>query len=413
MAAALYDPEDGFFTSKTLRSVKAGDFLTSPEVSPLFGETLARFVDQELSASPWKGEVPERSEGDGGRALPGESESEAATPFRGPRTADGAPGIVPPASEAGSGGVQVDGSGIVPPVSEASHGGKVPQPERSAGWGRGALLIEVGAGSGSLLKPLLATVQTTVEPWGVEASPAARHALEDILPPDHIVPTLNDLPDRLSGVVIANELLDNLPVAMAVRTGNGWTERWVGVEDEALVLVPVDARPEVADWAERFGLPAPERGLVEVQLAAGEWLEAILDRLDSGTVLLIDYGDTAENLEKRRVEGTLRTYRAHHLGPHPLDEPGETDITVDVNFTALIDRSVQLGASIEYHRQDDFLSELGLRSRLSKLRHHELDLARDGDPMERLKVRSANTEAETLLHPRGLGDFRVLVVRTS
>ena len=45
MAAALYDPEGGFFTSKSLRSVKSGDFLTSPEVSPLFGETLARFVD--------------------------------------------------------------------------------------------------------------------------------------------------------------------------------------------------------------------------------------------------------------------------------------------------------------------------------------------------------------------------------
>ncbi len=126
---------------------------------------------------------------------------------------------------------------------------------------------------------------------------------------------------------------------------------------------------------------------------------------------MIDYGDTAENLEKRRVEGTLRTYRAHHLGPHPLDEPGETDITADVNFTALIDRVVQLGASIEYHRQDEFLDQFGLRSRLSKLRYQELDLARDGDPMERLKVRSTRTEAETLLHPRGLGDFRVLVVR--
>ncbi|MGZ8785967.1 MAG: class I SAM-dependent methyltransferase, partial [Acidimicrobiia bacterium] len=48
MAAALYDPEGGFFTSKSLRSVKGGDFLTSPEVSPLFGQTLAGFVDQEL-----------------------------------------------------------------------------------------------------------------------------------------------------------------------------------------------------------------------------------------------------------------------------------------------------------------------------------------------------------------------------
>ena len=273
------------------------------------------------------------------------------------------------------------------------------------------LLVEVGAGSGSLLKPLLATLETSIEPWAVEASPAAREALQDILPPDRIVTNLEDLPDRFSGVVLANELLDNLPVALAVRTGQGWTERWVGVEDDDLVLVPLEARPEVADWAEQFGLPAPERGLIEVQLAAGEWLQSILERLDSGTVLVIDYGDTAENLEKRRVEGTLRTYRAHHLGPHPLDEPGETDITVDVNFTALIDRAVQLGASIEYHRQDDFLSQFGLRARLSKLRHEELDLARHGDPMERLKVRSTKTEAETLLHPRGLGDFRVLVVR--
>ena len=52
MAAALYDPEGGFFTSKSLRSVKGGDFLTSPEVSPLFGETLAKFVNQELSTLP-------------------------------------------------------------------------------------------------------------------------------------------------------------------------------------------------------------------------------------------------------------------------------------------------------------------------------------------------------------------------
>ncbi|HDL49950.1 MAG TPA: class I SAM-dependent methyltransferase, partial [Actinobacteria bacterium] len=42
---ALYDPEGGFFASGKLRSVKEGDFLTSPEVSSLFGETLAKFVD--------------------------------------------------------------------------------------------------------------------------------------------------------------------------------------------------------------------------------------------------------------------------------------------------------------------------------------------------------------------------------
>jgi SAM-dependent MidA family methyltransferase len=372
MAAALYDPTGGFFTSKSLRSVKGGDFLTSPEVSPLFGETLAKFVEKELSTQ-------------------GGSQSDD-----------------PPATS-GSEGADSE------KAEDSEDARKDSLSRRRERVGERVeetpLLVEIGAGSGSLLKPLLATLRTAVEPWVVEASPAAREALRELIDPDHIVATLDQLPDHFSGVVVANELLDNLPVAIAVRTGQGWTERWVGVEDDDLVLVPIDARPEVADWAEQFGLPAPGRGLVEVQLAAGEWLESLLARLESGTVALIDYGDTAGNLEKRRVEGTLRTYRAHHLGPHPLDEPGETDITVDVNFTALVDRAVQLGASVEYHRQDDFLKEFGLRARLSKLRHQELDLARDGDPMERLKVRSTKTEAETLLHPRGLGDFRVLVVR--
>ena len=63
------------------------------------------------------------------------------------------------------------------------------------------------------------------------------------------------------------------------------------------------------------------------------------------------------------------------------------------------------------YRQDDFLSSLGLRERLSQIRRDELALARDGDPMERLKLRSVKNEVETLLHPRGLGDFRVMIAR--
>ena len=148
---------------------------------------------------------------------------------------------------------------------------------------------------------------------------------------------------------------------------------------------------------------------MEVQLAASSWLTGALARLEQGSVVVIDYGDTAENLLPRRQDGTLRTYRAHHLGPHPLDEPGETDITADVNFTALLAIAENAGADARLLRQDDFLSELGLRDRLSELRHAELEAARIGDEVARLQARSLKTEAETLLHPRGLGDFRVLV----
>ena len=59
----------------------------------------------------------------------------------------------------------------------------------------------------------------------------------------------------------------------------------------------------------------------------------------------------------------------------------------------------------------DFLDDLGLREVVSDLRHRERDLARSGDAMQRLIVRSEATDAETLLHPRGLGDFRVMLAR--
>ncbi len=314
MSLALYEPE-GFFGGDVLRSEKAGDFLTSPEVSRLFGETLAAWVES----------VRER----------------IGEPFQ---------------------------------------------------------LVEVAAGSGSLLGPLLGELD--VDAMAVEVSPAARATLSEI------VDVSPDLPESIRGVVIANELLDNLPMALAQRVGQGWRERWVGSEGDVLVFVDAEPRPEVLGWLDRYAGPVAEDGWVEVQLEARDWLVDLLGRIEAGAILLIDYGDLADNLLSRRQDGTLRTYRAHHLGPHPLDEPGETDITADVNFSALLD----LHPHSVLHRQDDFLTLFGLRDRLSDLRRLELDETRAGNEAERLRLRTLKTEAETLLHPRGLGDFRVLEI---
>lgn len=313
MERALYDPE-GFFGGDRLRSEKSGDFLTSPEVSRMFGETLGRYVSA----------VRER----------------IGEPF---------------------------------------------------------MLVEVGAGSGSLIGPLLETVE--VDALAVEASPAARAALAPV------VPVAREIPERIRGVVLANELVDNLPVAIAQMVAGRWRERWVGVDGDELTFVDAQPRAEVLDWLDNYAGPVGEGGWVEVQLAARSWLEDVWNRLEEGIVVIIDYGETAENLAPRRSDGTLRTYRAHHLGPHPLDEPGATDITADVNFTALLD----VAPDSVFARQDDFLTALGLRDRLSELRAAELEAARSRNELDRLRLRTLKTEAETLLHPRGLGDFRVLL----
>ena len=273
-------------------------------------------------------------------------------------------------------------------------------------------IVEFGAGSGSLLEPLLDALSFDPPVVVVEASPAARRSLTARFP-DAMVVTPAEAPhDNIRGVVVANELADNLPMALAVRGGTGWTERWVGVEDGGLVLVSVPARDDVLGWVEQWGGDVSEGGIVEVQLEAGRWLEHMAARLSQGSIVVIDYGDTADLLAPRRSTGTLRTYRAHHLGPHPLDEPGATDITADVNFTALLAIGGEAGLHCELVRQDDFLTGLGLRDWLAGLRAAELDLARGDDTMRRLEVRNTVTEVETILHPRGLGDFRVLLCRT-
>lgn len=326
MAECLYG-QGGFFATSQLRSEKAGDFLTSPEVSHHFGAAIGRWVETH-------------------RSNMGE-------PFS---------------------------------------------------------LIEIGGGSGSLLKSIATVSPRVNDVWAVEVSPAARTMLSSRTSAK-VVSDLDELPIGLRGVAVANELIDNLPMAIAQMTERGWRERWVGVEGESLAFVDADPRPRVSTWLNSYAGEVDEGGWVEVQLDASRWLGDLAVHLAEGAILLIDYGDTAENLIPRRRDGTLRTYRAHHLGPHPLDEPGATDITADVNFSALIGEAQRLGLQATLHRQDDFLASLGLRAAISDLRQRELALAREGDHTQRMAIRSERSDLETLLHPRGLGDFRVLEIR--
>jgi SAM-dependent MidA family methyltransferase len=237
MEMTLYGP-GGFFRSERLRSQREGDFLTSPEVSPSFGTTLARAVAEER-----------------------------------------------------------------------------------ARVGRPFVLVEAGAGSGSLLRPLLDALDPAPDQVFVtEASPAARHSLADRLPEASVIDSLDETPAGIRGVILANELLDNLPAALAIRRGRGWTERAVDAAGAGLAWTEVPARAEVAAWAGGHGGRVPDGGQVEAQLAACSWLLAALGRLSSG-VIVIDYGDTAEGW-RPSPDGTVRTYRTIIWGLIRSPSPG-------------------------------------------------------------------------------------------
>ena len=90
--------------------------------------------------------------------------------------------------------------------------------------------------------------------------------------------------------------------------------------------------------------------------------------------------------------------------------------TIDEVLDALLNLNPDL-VIVDYDdeqvNREEFLARFGLRDRLSQFRRDELETARSGVETERLRLRTLRSEAETLLHPRGLGDFRVLVAKTS
>lgn len=324
--AALYHPEHGFYSRGPVRSTRGGDFVTSPEVSSLFGQTVAEFVLREIAL-------------------------------------------------------------LEEPV-----------------------FVEVGAGSGSLLQPLTESLPEGTRIVVVEHSAPAREILES----HSGVEVLAELPDlsHSGAVVVGNEVVDNIPVALAVRTADGWMERLVGVRGTALEFVEVEPRESVGQWADRYGANLPVNAMLEVQLEASAWFAGVLDKIGRGAIALFDYGGLTEELETRRLSGTLRTYRNHRSGPDPLVDPGAADITTDVDFAALRDVASERGWQVAIHRQDDFLRSWGLKERLAATRQEELAAARSGAVMDRLRLRSEILDIEALLNPRGMGDFRVLVARS-
>ena len=308
MEMALYEPGLGYYSNPGQVFGAAGDFVTAPELTPLFGATLARQV------SPW---------------------------LKDPALA-----------------------------------------------GSGQVVLEVGGGSGMLAAQLLNAldnvgnheVRYLILELSAERREHQRQTLKSLAPGlmDR-VGWLETFPESFAGVVVANELLDAMPVqlfewqadaeAALQEMGVTWVDgqfAWAPRPADSVLTETVTALrnrlgPEGAQWH------SPYRS--EVCPAQQAWMRTLADCMTAGVVMLLDYGFAApEYYHPQRDQGTLMCHYRHRSHADPFLWPGLSDITAHVDFTALARAATAEGFSlVGYTSMAAFLLNAGLLDELADL----------------------------------------------
>jgi SAM-dependent MidA family methyltransferase len=290
-------------------------------------------------------------------------------------------------------------------------------------------VVDAGAGPGTLARSVLsagpdcavALRYVLVERSAAQRSRHADHlplepadeafavvvAEDDEAPPGGIGPiavSLAELPELpLQGVVVANELLDNLAFALCERTAGGWNEVWVAAAGGSLTEVLVPARPAVEVVAEGCAPEAEVGARVPIALGATAWLADVLDRFVAGLLVVLDYTASTPDLAARPMGEWLRTYSSHARGGPPLDWPGSQDITVEVP----LDQLARVRTPDRLTSQAEFLARHGMDELVEEGRRVWDQRAATGD-LSALRARSRVREAEALSDLSGLGGFSVV-----
>jgi SAM-dependent MidA family methyltransferase len=284
MDLALYHPELGYYARAAQRSGRAGDFFTSVDVGSLFGELLEVQLAEMCCFT----------------------------------------------------------------AEHAKHA------EKNVGFPFD--LVEAGAGNGRLSADILRAAKAhhpdfydAIRLHLVEASATAHAAqaatLGDVA--ERLTSSGPALPDSFEGVLIANELLDALPIHQVVMREAGLREVYVTTNDERLVIREgPPSTPELAAYLARLGVTLEPGWRAEINLRAVEWIRDAARRLRRGFIILIDYGHDARELySSSHSTGTLTTFVKHRSGgpegspdtPAWLQQPGAQDITAHVDFTSVRD----------------------------------------------------------------------------
>jgi len=284
MELALYAPGLGYYSAGARKLGREGDFVTAPEMTPLYGQTLARQAAQVLE----------------------------------------------------SGFDQI---------------------------------LEIGAGSGALAAALLAELECLDrlprDYYILEVSPDLRQRERDLLAlrvPQLLerVIWLNRLPTLYQGLIIANEVLDAMPVHIVRAGASGMEEAGVSLKDESFAWGWRPAAGELRAAAQALQLP--ESYQTEIQLVASGFVRTLAQSMSRGVILLIDYGFPAhEYYHAERREGTLMCHYRHRAHADPFFLPGLQDITSHIDFSAVARAGQEAGLELlGYTGQAQFLVNCGI-----------------------------------------------------
>ena len=326
MDRALYAPGLGYYAAGARKFGSAGDFVTAPEISALFGECLARSIEPTLKAT--RGSVLEL----------------------GP----------------GSGKLAVD------MLQALDKMGTLPKKY---------LLLEVSADLRQRQQQRLAEL------------------------PPHLFARcewLSALPDSFTGAIVANEVLDVVPVHLVSFQSGSVVERGVELQDDRFVWqdvaeLPTDVQTMVeAVQRDVFEGQSPQGYLSEVSPQAAALSRAVATTLQAGVVLWIDYGfRRAEFYHPSRTTGTLMCHYRHHAHTDPFLYPGLQDITAHVDFTSVAEAAFNAGAELAgYTTQANFLLGAGLPDLVSRY-----------DPNDVARYLGITNQVQRLVSPAEMGEF--------
>jgi SAM-dependent MidA family methyltransferase len=311
MEMALYQPGYGYYVAGQRKFGAEGDFITAPEISPLFARALSRQIVQVLQ--------------------PGDD------------------------------------------------------------------LIEFGAGSGVLALELLRELQMLEKlPQRyliIELSPDLKKRQQQLLKAElpHLfdrICWLDGLPsEKINGVVLANEVLDAMPVHRFRIHEHHVEEQIVLCEDQHPVLAWRPAEPALQENLRHLHV---QNGLEsEINLRLQPWIRSVFEMLERGIILLIDYGyPRSEYYHPQRSTGTLMCHHRHKATDNPCNHPGLQDITAHVDFTAVAEAADEAGFGVAgYTSQANFLLGCGIEQLLRRdAQQQDANWYREIEGMKRLTL---------------------------